>query len=379
MEESADWPSFDEERQRLAKRYQQQAVLQGLAGLALFSALAFLVLPSGVSLRLESWTRLVSENSWVIVGIYVLVAYLSLSLLSLPLRVIGRRSDLRYGLTKESWTSWAAGRLRSLALSLLLTVASVEVLYWSIRSFGSLWWLVLWVAGVGITVVAGYLSPIVLLPLFYKVRKVVDGGLVEKLKALALKAGVQVIGVYEFESSPKTERGTAALAGMGRTRRILLSDHMLKGYSDDEVEGILAHELAHHVQRDTAVYFLLSASASLLALLLCDLFVRNTMPYFGISSLSQVSNLPLFALFGVLFYTATGPVSRWVSRRREARADRLGAKLCGNSRGLASALVKLHNQNLSDASPNLLMELFFYTHPPGRKRLEALRSLAGEE
>ena len=59
-----------------------------------------------------------------------------------------------------------------------------------------------------------------------------------------------MVGVFEWVLSGHTRKANAALAGLGQTRRILLSDTLLADYSDDEIEVVLAHELAHHVHRD---------------------------------------------------------------------------------------------------------------------------------
>ncbi len=282
-------------------------------------------------------------------------------------------------MTKQTWPSWTADFFKSLGLGFAFSVAAVEALYWAVRNFGTLWWLVLWGLGVGVTLMASYVGPVLLLPLFYRVSKVENTDLNDRLQGLTRRAGIKVMGVYEFNSSPKTERGTAALAGLGRTRRVLLSDHILQNYTGEEVEGILAHELAHHIQRDPLLQILLSSSIFLLALFLSDQFVRATVSIFEIGSLAQVSNLPLFVLFGILFSLVMGPMSRRVSRWRETRADVVGASLCGKPHRLASALVRLHNQNLSVASPSPLIEALFYTHPSGRRRVEMLLALAEED
>ena len=59
-----------------------------------------------------------------------------------------------------------------------------------------------------------------------------------------------MLGAYEWGLSEKTRKANAALAGIGATRRILVSDTMLAEYSDEEIEVVLAHELAHHVHGD---------------------------------------------------------------------------------------------------------------------------------
>ncbi len=374
MEGRANGLTFDPKRQALARSRQRQSLVWGLVGFALFMVIVFVTLPTGLSLRLEGWALSLTTNPWGVVALYVLVGYLVLAILALPLRGVGRQSEVKYRLSRQSWLSWAVDRLKATLLGLLLALLAVEALFWTIRNFGDWWWTVFWVLALGFSLLSGFLGPVVLLPLFYRVAEIKDQTLRDRLHALSTRAGVRALGVYEFRSSAKTERGTAAVAGLGRTRRILLSDHILREYSAAEVEGIFAHELAHHAHRDVARFFLFSALLSLLALLLMDRLVRWTMGTYGIVSLDQVSNMPLFVLFGGLFFAVTGPLSRAFSRRREALADRRGAELSGDPEALARALVKLHDQNLGVADPHPWVERLFYSHPSGRRRLESLQS-----
>lgn len=376
-EVSSEAVAFDEERQALARRYEREALALGLGSTALLLAILVLVLVTGVSVRLEGWAQQVSGRPWIVVALYVTLGYGALQALALPLRAAGRASDLRYGLARGGWGAWALDRAKAFLFGWLLALAAAELLYWTLREFGPLWWVAFWLLALAFTLLTSFVGPVLLLPLFYRVRRVEDADLRERVHRLALRAGIRVLDVYEFASSAKTERGTAALAGLGRTRRVLLSDHILERYTPREVEGILAHEIAHHLRRDAPRTLLLSAAVSLLALALAGPFVRATMPAVGIESLQQVANLPLFLLFGALFYTAVGPLQRALSRRREARADRVGARLCGDPRALASALVKLHGQGLTNATPPRAVEILFYTHPAGERRVRALLALAG--
>ncbi|MFQ5918884.1 MAG: M48 family metalloprotease [Thermoplasmata archaeon] len=372
MDGSGNALAFDPERQALARRRLRESLVWGFFGITVSMLGVFLTLPTGLSLRLEAWALSLTTHPWGVVAVYVVVGYLVLAVLALPLRVVGRRSELKYGLTRQSWPSWALDRLKSTVLGLLFALLAIEVLYWTIRNFGEVWWVVLWILSIGFSLLAGFLGPVFLLPLFYRVAELKDPGLRDRLQDLSARAGVRAIGVYEFRSSAKTERGTAAVAGLGRTRRILLSDHISREYAGEEVEGILAHELAHHANRDVARSLLVSALLSLLLLLVLDRLVRGTMGAYGIASLDQVANLPLFILFGGLFYTLTAPLSRALSRRREALADRRGAELSGHPTGMARALIKLHDQNLGLADPHPWIERLFYSHPSGRRRVRRL-------
>ena len=93
-------------------------------------------------------------------------------------------------------------------------------------------------------------APVLILPLFYRVKPLEREALRARLLALAERAGARVLGAYEWGLGEKTRKANAALTGLGSTRRILVSDTMLAEYSDEEIEVVLAHELAHHVHGD---------------------------------------------------------------------------------------------------------------------------------
>src|SRR5205807_1655909 len=61
---------------------------------------------------------------------------------------------------------------------------------------------------------------------------------------------VPIVGVFELRASAKTHRSNAAAMGFGRTRRVLVTDTLLQAFSPEEIETVLAHELAHQRNRD---------------------------------------------------------------------------------------------------------------------------------
>ena len=85
--------------------------------------------------------------------------------------------------------------------------------------------------------------------------------------ALASGQACAVLGAFEWGLGDKTTRANAALVGVGRTRRILVSDTLLKDFTDDEIEVILAHEIAHHVHRDIWSALAVESAIMLLSLL----------------------------------------------------------------------------------------------------------------
>src|SRR5205807_9366155 len=106
-----------------------------------------------------------------------------------------------------------------------------------------------WGVVILLTVALVQLAPVLLFPLFYKFVPLEKDDLKQRLVRLSQRAGTRVRGVYEWKLSEKSKKANAALTGLGNTRRIILADTLLEGYSEDEIEAVLAHELGHHVHR----------------------------------------------------------------------------------------------------------------------------------
>jgi len=158
--------------------------------------------------------------------------------------------ERRYDQSNQTIGAWLTDQAKSFGIGLVLGCAAVGLLYWLIRLSPDRWWLTAGAAFTLVIIGLTNLAPVVLLPLFYPVKPLDRDALRTRLLALAERAGARVLGAYEWGLGSKTKKANAALAGLGGTRRILVSDTMLAEYSDDEIEVVLAHEIAHHVHGD---------------------------------------------------------------------------------------------------------------------------------
>jgi len=304
----------------------------------------------------------------------ILPLFVLLELVALPF--VFYRSfilERRYELSSESLSAWLRDHVKALGLTLALAVTGAHVLYVLIRWSAAWWWLPAAGLAAGALVVLAKVAPVALLPLFYRFAPVERPSLVERLMALSRKAGVPVLGVYEWGLGPKTRRANAALVGSGSTRRILVSDTLLAEYSDDEIEVILAHEMAHHVHHDIAKGILVET-----VLLVCGCYasavaLRMYWEPLGLSAPSDVAGLPLLLLAGGAVMLAATPLANAFSRFNERQADRFALQLTGLRTAFASAMRRLASQNLAEESPSRASVLLFHTHPPIEERIASAR------
>jgi STE24 endopeptidase len=238
------------------------------------------------------------------------------------------------------------------------------------------WWVWAAVVFTVILVLLAQLAPIVLMPLFYEIKPLTRDELRDRLLALANRAGTRIAGVFEWRLSDRTKKANAALAGIGGTRRILLSDTLLAEHSDDEIEVILAHELAHHVYRDIwsgiVVETVLIALGFYAADRVLDMFAMSV----GLEGKGDVAGLPLLVLAAGAVSLALMPAANALSRAHERRADRYALKMTRNAPAFIAAMKRLAAQNLAEEEPSRLVQVLFHTHPPINARIAAARTFA---
>ena len=189
------------------------------------------------------------------------------------------------------------------------------------------------------------------------------------------KAGLRVVGVFQWGLEEKTNAGNAALTGLGNTRRIILGDTIIKDYSQDEIIAVLAHEIGHYKHRDMAR---LIAAGSLLAaggFYLAHLFLQRLVAMFGFAGPDDIGSFPIFVFCLLVFSLVTMPVSNAYSRRREYAADAYAVASLGSSGALVSALEKLAAQNLADREPPAWIEFLLHSHPSISRRVRRAREM----
>jgi STE24 endopeptidase len=196
--------------------------------------------------------------------------------------------------------------------------------------------------------------------------------------ALAERAGARVMGVFEWRLSDRTRKANAALTGIGRTRRIILSDTLLAEHSDDEIEVILAHELAHHVFHDIWSGLALETGLITSGFFLADRILSLLSTSFGLQGKADVAAMPLLVLAAGAVSLALLPLFNAFSRSHERRADRYALEMTRNVPAFVSAMKRLAAQNLAEDQPSRLVEILFYTHPPIGARVTAARDWAAE-
>ncbi len=378
-----DYPyEFDEEKRKKAKLYSKQKFYTGIIQtFALYLPFLAITYFSSVTSLLESWIQeLVSgtllSNHWIIWAIFILIYSILLYLISLPVSYYsGFVLEHKYDLSNDTIWDWSKDQIKSLIISLILMIPITLALFFLGYSFPNFWWLY---AGLLLFIISGILSNIshlIILPLFYDLEELEDEGLKKSLVEMSEKHGVSRLKkVVVVKASEKTEKANAGFAGMGKTKRLLLFDTLLDKFHPKEIEGVVAHELGHYVNKDIIRFILINAA------LIFPIFYLTGQIFTAYGSFDNIYHLPLFLLILYGLYSLIDPLTNAYSRYREKKADTFAIETIGEPQAMVSVFKRLSDIDLAEVDPHKLIEIFFYDHPAPKKRIEmAERFREGEE
>lgn len=210
---------------------------------------------------------------------------------------------------------------------------------------------------------------------------------------LAQRAGIPMPRLYVVDDPQPNAFATGRSPAHGA---VAVTTGLLNLLNYDEVEGVIAHEIAHIKHRDTLTMTIVATIAGAV-MLLADM-ARWAAIFGGVRSEDGEGQNPLvFLLIMIVAPIAAMLIQLAISRAREYEADATGARLAGNPDGLANALLKLEQAAsripMAHASPSTahlfivnplkgmgstLLSLFM-THPPIQERVRRLQRMRGSE
>ncbi|HEX8158458.1 MAG TPA: M48 family metalloprotease [Solirubrobacteraceae bacterium] len=284
----------------------------------------------------------------------------------LPLKLISRERAKEYGLITQSWTGYARDQAVSLAIGSLIAGLGAAAGVGLIRRYPRSWWLPGSALVVAFGVVTIYAGPVVLDPLFNTFKALPQGQTRSDVLELARRAGVDIGQVYEVDASRRTTAANAYVTGLGKTKRVVLFDTLLKNFSRDEIRLVVAHELGHVHYRDVPNGLLYLAIVAPFGLFAVAALTRRLAPE-GAEAGPVI--LPALALSLMILSTTISTISNQLSRRIESRADSFSLETTEEPKPFISFEKRIALRNLADPDPPKWETLLLATHPPTIARI----------
>ncbi|MDD5644017.1 MAG: M48 family metallopeptidase [bacterium] len=368
------------EIKRDAKRYEKINNLLFLADIVLTVTVLLCFFMTPLSLNLmkiaeknipESYGRVVH---FISLNAVYLIAFAVINwVIFLPLHYYGSyHIEHKYALSNLNRFNWFKDEAKKLVIGVLMKLILMEALYLLLWKQPGSWWI--WTAVIWIifSVIMSKVYPSLILPLFYKLKPIENESLEKRIKGFIEKEGGRLLGVYEWILSEKTKKANAAFAGMGNTKKVILGDTLLKNYSEDEIETIVAHEFGHHRFRHIYKFLYAGAFFYIVSFALINMIFKGLVDirYHGYIEFYNIATFPLIALLIYVIQLVAMPTFNALSRFFERQSDRFALEKTGNPDAFISGMTKLAEQNLANKEPNRIIEFLLYSHPAISKRIK---------
>lgn len=325
---------------------------------------------------LDDWTKQIFNSSGIIHSvIYCLSLGIILMILSIPTSLYSHFViEKKYGFNKMTYKTFVLDLVKSLFLGALLGIPILYLVFWLLKVSGTYWWLYAFLAVFGFELLIAAIYPTLLAPLFNKFIPLSEGTLKESILAIAKKINFKMSGIFTIDGSKRSSHSNAYFAGMGKMRRIVLFDTLLKQMNEKETLAVLAHEMGHNKKKHIQKQMILSFIFSFIGFWILSVVI-NWEPFyqaFNAGSPTPHKALILFALCSGYFTFMLTPLMNFISRKNEYEADKFSVETTGDKESMASSLVKLSKENLSNLTPHPWYSFYHYSHPTTLERIKAI-------
>jgi STE24 endopeptidase len=363
-------PLLNREKQKQARRYEKEKRLLGLAN----TVLSLIVLLGFYYSGFSSWLANLNIGGSIVFVflIYVVSFLIILALLGLPLNFYSSYiHEHKWNFSNHTIKSWLWEQVKAFLVGLILMTLLLGLLFWIMALLPSLWWLIAGLAFAFVSVILATIVPVVILPIFNKYTPIQNKELTERLEKILSKGGLKSSGFFKEDMSRQTKKENAFLAGLGKTRRVVLGDNLMESMSIPEIESIIAHEVGHYKHRHIWKNLVVGTVQGLVVFFILNWMMRILFSPFLSSTTWNLTLFPVFAiLMGGISGFLFGPLSNALSRHFERQSDRYALKSIQDKNPFMTAMAGLADRNLSNAYPEWWIKLLYYSHPPIGERLK---------
>lgn len=324
-------------------------------------------------------------NSWVVslnmpfvlsgVVFFLVLSYAN-TIISIPFDLYSTfKIENKYGFNTMTWRLWISDFMKSIILSIIFIGIMTAGALYLMKASPDFWWFFVWLFFLLFSIFMMYLSPYVIEPLFNKFTPIEDEEIEGSIRDLMKKAGIKISRVFKIDASKRSTHTNAYFTGIGKVKRIVLYDTLLKKMEKSEILSVLAHEAGHWKKKHVLKMVIVVEAMSLIGIYIAFLMIKSgiLLRIFSIQNDTVFASLLILGFVGGIVSFPLTPVFSYFSRRHEREADRFAAEMTENREAMATSLIKLSKDNLSNLHPHSLYASFYYSHPPVVQRIREIR------
>ena len=295
--------------------------------------------------------------------------------------------EAKYGFNKMTKRIFFVDHIKSFIFMCVFTPLVITIINYSLTKFGpfeSINILYFVTGAIIFGMIFEFLYMTVFIRIFNKLTPLKNKALKKRIDKLLSQYGYNSKMVYVMDASTRSSKSNAFIGGIGKSKKIVLFDTLLKNFTNDEIIAILGHELAHGKLNHLILHRLMGYISIAMSCFIIFNFAYDVDLYhtFGFTWVNE-GNVVQYSLIGMLLMSKIKssilwilePLESWISRKFEYAADRYSIKYTKNKKAMISALIKLSSENMSDIFPDKYYEAYHYSHPSLSNRINAINEI----
>jgi STE24 endopeptidase len=302
------------------------------------------------------------------------ICYAATLVISLPFSIYETFViEKKYGFNTTTSKIFITDLFKSLFLTLLISGGLLALIVYIYMLTSTWFWLLAWIVITAFSLFMGVFYSSLIVPLFNKQTPLEEGELKAAIMNFAEKAGFNLSNIFVIDGSKRSTKANAYFTGLGKRKRIVLYDTLIKEMSIDEIVAVLAHEIGHFKHKHIYKSMIFGIIQMGVMLAIFGYFASNNALSAALGVEQATFHIALIAF--VIIYTPASTIlsifSNIQSRKNEYQADGF-AKKHGLSAPLIAALKKLSSHNMSNLTPHPWRVFLEYSHPPLYERVKKI-------
>ncbi|MDX2190153.1 MAG: M48 family metallopeptidase [Bacteroidota bacterium] len=365
---------YDNDQYVKSLQYQNATTKFGFITTGFTFLLSFIMLATGGFGWVNNWLMQWIQQPMLLSLSFFGIMFIVSDVLSIPFQWYSTFViEEKYGFNKMTPSLFIQDKLKGYALSAILGAIIIGTLLFLIQWLGNSFWIIFWVFISAFMVFMNMFYTSLIVPIFNKLQPLEEGDLKNAIVTYCQKVQFPLSNLFVIDGSKRSSKANAYFSGLGKQKKVVLYDTLIKDHSIDELVAVLAHEVGHFKKKHIIWSIVFSVIQVGIMLYVLSLFVFNEKLSFALGANQNYIHLNLIA-FGLLYSplsTISGLLMTIISRKNEYEADDYAKNTFGFE-PLILALKKLSSNNLSNITPHPLYVFFHYSHPPLLARIRNL-------
>lgn len=367
---------YNEEEYKKSQAYLRANTRLGFVSSTFSFILIVIVVTTGLLGKIENYTNQYLADPVFSSLLFFGILFLASDMLSLPFSLYKTFViEEKFGFNKTTVKLFFLDKLKGYFLAFLIGGAILWILLSLIQVLEQNFWIWFWLFLAAFMLLANMFYTSVIVPLFNKLTPLPEGELRQEIENYSQKEGFDLTNIYVLDNSKRSTKSNAYFSGIGKRKKVVLFDTLIKNHNTDELVAVLAHEIGHFKKGHITTGLIAGIIQTGILLFLLSWFIFNPdlSKALGGETNSVALNLVAFSFLYSPISQLIGIGMNSLSRKNEYEADTFAAKTYSGE-ALSKALKTLSQQNLSNLTPHPAYVYVNYSHPPLVSRLRNLKS-----